>query len=355
MEMADNIQLNSTDLDSLIRRNLPFAIYRLPGQTHPTMIVGEVTQYEDLAELDHKSGFVIAPFHISKQHPVICITPHGVPVKLEITASESLSPREPQRNAPTTAYCKCFGEFKTALCEGDFSKLVLSRRMERAKGGEFSLTEVYAYACRQYPDSYVFVCYTSSTGVWLGCTPEILLSGRGQEWYTVALAGTQPLTGDTLPTEWSEKNREEQGYVSSYIRDLLHKEGYTSTEKGPYTVRAGALAHLKTEFHFRMTDNRHLGKLLRQLHPTPAVCGLPKAEAQQFILDHEGYDRAYYSGFVGMLSADDSTHLYVNLRCMNIDEEQLHLYAGGGLVTSSEMEDEWRETENKMQTLLNII
>lgn len=58
---------------------------------------------------------------------------------------------------------------------------------------------------------------------------------------------------------------------------------------------AGALSHLKTDFHFSLPDSNKLGNLLNLLHPTPAVCGLPKEEAYRFIQDNEKYDRRYYS------------------------------------------------------------
>ena len=168
--------------------------------------------------------------------------------------------------------------------------------------------------------------------------------------------GTQsPLLDGKLPQEWDDKNRQEQDYVASYIRRQLLSLGIHSTEKGPYPAYAGALSHLKTDFHFSLKDNRNLGDLLKVLHPTPAVCGLPKEEAYRFILENEGYDRKYYSGFIGWLDPEGRTDLYVNLRCMHIEDEQLTLYAGGGLLSSSELNDEWQETEKKLQTMRRIL
>ena len=182
----------------------------------------------------------------------------------------------------------------------------------------------------------------------MGSTPEIILSGEKDDWHTVALAGTQPLQDGKLPQVWDEKNRKEQEYVSSYIRGQLLSLGIHSTENGPYPAYAGALSHLKTDFRFSLQDNKGLGDLLKVLHPTPAVCGLPKDTAYRFILENEGYDRRYYSGFIGWLDPDGRTDLYVNLRCMHIEEEQLTLYAGGGLLASSELNDEWLETEKEV-------
>ncbi len=98
-----------------------------------------------------------------------------------------------------------------------------------------------------------------------------------------------------------------------------------------------------------------MGDLLKRLHPTPAVCGLPKEKAYRFIQENEGYDRQYYSGFIGWLEPEGKSDLYVNLRCMNILSDRLVLYAGSGLLLSSEPESEWQETEAKMQTMRRLL
>ena len=71
------------------------------------------------------------------------------------------------------------------------------------------------------------------------------------------------------------------------IRRQLLSLDIHPAESGPYPAYAGALSHLKTSFHFTLRDNRKLGSLLKVLHPTPAVCGLPKEEAYRFILENE--------------------------------------------------------------------
>ena len=127
------------------------------------------------------------------------------------------------------------------------------------------------------------------------------------------------------------------------------------TEKGPYTARAGQLVHLKTDFLFQLKETKFLGELLKELHPTPAVCGLPKKEAYQFIAENEGYDRRYYTGFIGWMDLEGQTDLYVNLRCMEIRTTEVKLYAGGGILPSSEVRNEWDETNQKMKTMKKIV
>lgn len=344
------------DLEHHILEQKAFAVYRLPGAQTPCFLsAGEVALLHDLEELDRQSGFVIAPFHTDAAHPVALLRGEAHPLPTAVPAAEETAHRKEEHRAPAADYALRFEKFASALHAGCYDKLVLSRSITLQRDGSISLMQTFLRACARYPDAYVFVCYTPQTGVWLGCTPEIILSGDGREWCVVALAGTQPASDRELPRHWSDKNREEQAYVAAYIRDLLLRAGYTPSAQGPYTVRAGRLAHLKTEFRFTMPDNTRLGSLLRRLHPTPAVCGLPKEQAWEFILRNEGYDREYYSGFVGMLSPAGRTDLYVNLRCMKISDNSLQLFAGGGLIVSSELDDEWQETENKLQTMRSII
>ena len=141
-----------------------------------------------------------------------------------------------------------------------------------------------------------------------------------------------------------------------WLEDTECLEQFTDDfrEEGPRTVRAANLVHLRSDFTFKLADNNKIGDLLQALHPTPAVCGLPKREAFKFIVKNEHTPRRYYSGFMGPVAQED-THLYVSLRCMNIDGDVCHLYAGGGLLKDSVEEQEWLETEAKMETMKKLL
>jgi isochorismate synthase len=207
---------------------------------------------------------------------------------------------------------------------------------------------------------FISLVSTSKSGVWLIATPEILLEGKEHDWHTVALAGTMKLEGDSLMGEgekvtWATKDIQEQRIVTTYIAECLEQFTGDFREEGPRTVRAANLVHLRSDFTFTLPDGQHLGDLLHALHPTPAVCGLPKRETFNFIIRNEHTPRRYYSGFMGMLDPENGTHLYVSLRCMNIDGRHYHLYAGGGLLTDSTVSQEWLETEAKLETMRRVI
>lgn len=353
-------------IDKLIKQGRSFAIYRKPGEEAPRFVMqtsGSVRLLYNIEELNEQQGFVIAPFQVSKECPIVMIRPDTTRMP-ESGEMEDL-PIDPEFHSDETAntserktkdnYTHCFDTFIKPLQEKTMDKLVLSRSLTLDREDGFSPAKAFYKACKQYIRSYVYLCHTPETGTWLGGTPEIILSGEKGEWHTVALAGTQPLQNGELPSLWNDKNKKEQLLVSNYIHDRLSSLGIDSTMEGPYSARAGALCHLKTDFRFRLEDSNRLGHLLKLLHPTPAVCGLPKEEAYQFILEHEGYNRRYYSGFIGWLNPAGRTDLYVNLRCMNIHHHTLLLYAGGGLLASSCPEDEWQETEDKLQTMRALL
>ena len=353
-------------IDSLIRQGRSFAIYRIPEEETPRFVMqasGSARLFYNIEDLNEQQGFVIAPFRSSRKCPIVLIRPdycelpdngknEFIPIDLKFHPNET--DNESERKTKDN-YIHCFDTFIRPLQENTLDKLVLSRSLTLDREADFSPAKAFYKACRQYIRSYVYLCHTPQTGTWLGSTPEIILSGEKGEWHTVALAGTQPLQNGALPTHWDNKNRKEQQLVSTYIHDRLSSLGIDSIMEGPYPARAGGLCHLKSDFRFRLEHNDKLGYLLALLHPTPAVCGLPKEEAYRFILENEGYDRRYYSGFIGQLNPKGRTDLYVNLRCMNISEQLLTLYAGGGLLSSSEPADEWQETEDKLQTMRALL
>lgn len=362
-------------LDCLTRSRLSFALYRLPWTDECYFVLqqsGDVEQLADIRELNKKKGFVMAPFLQSDHHPLIVIHP-------DITAydwdeiSEAISSLEcadalltcknqTEKLSPFVSeetdkerYTQAFERFITPLQKKHFQKLVLSRSSTKHINDDFSPLAAFVRACNNYPRMMIYLCHTPVSGTWVGSTPEILLSGHGKEWHTVALAGTMPMQNEVMPMDWDKKNQDEQSYVADYIRRIIKKFGNKMNEKGPYTARAGQLVHLKTDFYFLLKNTDNIGNLLQELHPTPAVCGLPKEDAFRFILENEGYDRSYYSGFIGWLDTEGHTDLYVNLRCMEIKPGETTLYAGGGILASSEIESEWTETGDKMNTMKSIL
>ncbi len=355
-------------LDGLIGSKVSFALFRLPGESDFKLIVqenGEPTQLNAYEEISFEAGFVVAPFAVTSSNPIFLIHP-DVYLDSDALISEYLkantcqvssvyeSSSKHEHSVAKSRYNQVFDSFNKELHNRTFDKLVLSRNFTIDKPEGFSWRENLLRAGLLYSDAFVYLFYTPATGCWMGATPEILLSAKEGVYTTVALAGTMK-SGICIKPEWNTKNRGEQHVVVRYMRECIRAFSDRYEEFGPDTVKAGDLIHLKSTFHFKAAENLSLGKLLSKFHPTPAVCGLPKEKAYRFIIENEGYNRAYYSGFLGPVMGKESVNVYVNLRCMHENGSKLTLYAGGGILPQSEVADEWQETENKLQTMLRLL
>ena len=361
-----------------------FAIYKLPHDRMATLMIqrqkGAVTSVE-LSTLNGESGFLLSPFMLTTEEPCILIAPdecYTVPFEQlgDADWQQRLEQLEPCLHACGTsqdedgreAYHKAFSRCYEALCEGRVEKVVLARTSFEPLC-RHTPYEMFLQACRDYPRMFVALVSTPVSGTWLMASPELLLENEQQSsnrWHTMALAGTMRLEGEQLQFDnprqdgvqdirWSQKNIQEQRLVATYVRQCLQRLDAEVEETGPFTKRAADLVHLCSDFHAVTNGTKAVGEIVASLHPTPAVCGLPKHQALNFILHNEHHDRSYYSGFMGPLFVDDTTHLFVTLRCMQLFTNGYHLYAGGGILCDSQEEQEWHETEIKLDTMRRVI
>lgn len=353
-----------------------FAYYRMPYADHYVRVEqsdGEPLQMDSLGSLDGQSGFVMAPFVRAADAPLLLIRPDVVE-RRRVTGDGSRMKGDGCWTADDgrerMAYAADFDRFYNELHAGRLQKIVLARHSDVTMDSPVDAQRLFLQACKAYPRMFVALVSTPLSGTWLMATPEMLLQVEGNVGRTMALAGTMALDGG----EWSAKNIEEQRLVAAYIADRLAPLATDIKEEGPRTVRAGHLVHLRSDFCFTLREGVAVGSLLDTLHPTPAVCGIPKEAAFHFILHNETVPRRYYSGFCGPLNlkidgeegkdgasrevADDAgsvSSLFVSLRCMQIRGATCRLYAGGGLLKDSREQQEWEETEAKMQTMRALL
>ncbi|QKZ14641.1 isochorismate synthase [Spirosoma sp. KUDC1026] len=261
-----------------------------------------------------------------------------------------------------------------AMQRGEFRKVVLSRT-KRVRFDQIPrVTSLFDKLCARYPTAFVSAVYLPETNqVWLSATPERLVSvDQDGIFRTVSLAGTQsayePDGTPKRPSEamWSQKEIEEQALVNRYIIECFKKIRLREyVEEGPKTIIAGNLMHLCTSFTVdtQQVCYPQLGTvMLRLLHPTSAVCGMPRDQAFAFIQQHEVHDREFYAGFLGPVNVSQpeqgpgpASNLFVHLRCMKLEGDTATLYAGAGITEDSNPEREWQETEMKCQTVLAVL
>lgn len=326
-----------------------YACYRLPKAKTFVRVEGSPMEIQSYSQIGCQSGFVVAPFAIAPHTPLLIIKPesietHAVGEGEEPAISNAAGTLSSSNHADRMRYASNFKTFHDKLADGTFRKIVLARTAEESVNA--APETLFLTACRLYPNLFVALVCTPQCGTWITATPEILIECHNHHYHTMALAGTM-----TKGHHWNTKNIEEQGYVADYISDSISTFAHDISISGPHTVSAGDIVHLRTDFTFALNDGHTIGDVVGHLHPTPAVCGMPKQQTMAFIQDNECHPRLYYSGFMGPVDLCGHTNLYVSLRCMHITGDQCRLYAGGGLLNESVEEEEWGETEAKMLTM----
>ncbi len=236
-----------------------------------------------------------------------------------------------------------------------FEKVVLSRK-ESFQLDKFQLLKTIQTLFSKYPETFRYVFFHPNIGLWLGATPEKFLERKENHLKTMALAGTQLFSKEV---HWTSKEINEQKIVTDFISSQLHQHAQKVTISKPFTFQAGNLAHIRTDIEADI-ENDSLKNIIEELHPTPAVCGMPKENAKEFILENEGYDREFYTGFLGELNMNVEksmveTDLFVNLRCMKVENKTVSIFVGCGITADSNPTHEFLETVNKSKTIKNII
>lgn len=338
---------------------LPFVLFLTPeGQQVKAYLQRDVALR--LNKNFNKKGFVFAPFDTTAKSSIWFYEE-----ECEILAA-SISDFSFRSNNPVfrenELYAQLFHQkIITKALETIKSKLlhkVIISRKELQYVSEIDILQIFQNIVLTYPKTFCYCWFHPKVGLWMGATPETLVSIDNGSFETMALAGTQAFV-DTVNVSWGEKEKEEQQIVVDAIVDVLTENNIVSDidVKETVTQKAGSLLHLKTPISAKLKDENALKLLIEVLHPTPAVCGLPYEDSKAFILQNEGYDRSFYTGYLGEVLNPLEARLFVNLRCMEVFEQsnKVAIYIGGGVTERSNPELEWLETVNKSRVMKSIL
>ena len=363
------------------------AVWRLPfAPSHHVVLSRRETLLEaDMPLEELPKGFVFAPFDSTKKRLFLkadlaftftngALTPPQDQLEAHSAAWLANHPVHdatqqpsyytipaPANSSSREDYLRIVELSISEIAQGTFEKVVPSRCESVRLAPGFDIVSAFHTLCARNPNALVSFVSAPTTGSWLGATPEPLVTVEHRRIFkTVALAGTQPYSGQLLKdVAWTQKDIEEQALVERYIISCFKRIRLREyDEQGPRTVIAGHLLHLKSEFQVDMQETNfpQLGSvMLSLLHPTAAVCGTPLPPARHFIFTHEGYDRQYYSGYLGPVNFADSIHIFVNLRCAQLLNGEGILYAGAGVTIDSVPANELSETDIKISTLRAIL
>jgi isochorismate synthase len=377
-----------TDIKKLKRQIVGFALsqgfsvalWRLPNQQKINLLVA--TNKRVLNEItmeELKSGFVMAPFsptgskyfleveHLFEFTNDLSELTHGqFAEQVEKSDFKGLPKFHVAKSNVQHTTPENFIELVklsiNAIESGAFQKVVPSAQRKIEAPTDFDLLDAFDSLNQRYPAAMVSLVSDSTFGTWMGASPELLVStDKHNIFRTVALAGTQPFK-EGVPmrsVSWTQKEIEEQALVERYIISCFKKIRVREyDEYGPKTVQAGNLIHLKSEFEVNMKEVNlpQMGSvMLKLLHPTSAVCGMPMDTSYKFLEANEGYDREFYAGYLGPVNIDSESHLFVNLRCLKWYADSIIQFAGAGVTIDSVPDQELKEVEIKFETIRKAI
>lgn len=340
------------------------AIYRKPQASLPEFCVGQ-WRTGVLESLDEAATFCLQPFDTGAPLNWLKTVFRGAgwqdcgDVWMERFSTIPTLPM-PVSTSKSEFESEVLG-IQAAIAKNAIEKAVAARVVSTEK--PMTADNIWQAFCdlhEAYPTAFVFLVIHPVWGCWMGATPETLLQVNDIQAMVMSLAGT--LTKEQ--GGWTSKEALEQSVTSRFIRDVLQQVGIADAEETAVgELRMGDVRHLMSEWRFNLqqgsgamaSDDRSyrsldVYSLLTRLHPTPAVGGYPQQAALDWLVAHEGLDRSLYTGYLGVIG-DQSSHVFVTLRCVQLFSRGYALYAGCGVNAGSDPAVEWLETAAKMDLL----
>lgn len=247
--------------------------------------------------------------------------------------------------------------------ENKLQKIVLAHAVDVVKEGAFDPIASLQNLRQLYPDCYIFATSNGKGGHFIGASPERLLLIRDRHLVTDALAGSAargvtPEADADLARSLlnSDKEQREHQFVIDFIADRLSHLGLTVRfSPGVRLRQLSNIQHLWTPMGATVPPEVHPLEILAQLHPTPAVAGVPRDIACAEIRRHEGFDRSLYAAPLGWLDARGNCEFIVGIRSALIEGNRARLYAGAGIVAGSDPDQELAEIQLKLKALLKSL
>ncbi|RMG20452.1 MAG: isochorismate synthase [Deltaproteobacteria bacterium] len=292
----------------------------------------------------------------------------GVRLISALEADENAPPQgiwqAPLAELPPQEWVAWVEAARRAIADGELQKVVLSRRTRARLPVAIESAEILERLAAEHPDCFRFAIRIGGV-TFLGAPPERLVARQGERVWADCLAGSiaaPEREGEATRTQRalqllsSSKDRHEHRVVVDAVRASLARFCRTLTESTePQVMHLRHVLHLHTPISGVLSTPVHVLELLEALHPTPAVGGVPREGAVEFIVSHEGDARGWYSGPVGYFDDTGDGEFAVAIRSGLVRGREAFLHAGAGIVAASDPHQEWKETAVKQRALLRAL
>lgn len=243
----------------------------------------------------------------------------------------------------------------------ELDKIVLSRSHKFEINRTINWDSLLDDLQKRFPDCYLFFIKNNDS-IFFGSSPEMLLRVSDGIAEVESVAGSaargKKIESDIELEKFlrsSEKNHREHLYVTEYITDILvNYSNKVRVIEEKQIRKLDNIQHLLTKISAELNSGTEIFELIDSLFPTPAVCGVPKSKALDAIKNLEYHDRGLYSGLVGVFDFSGNCELAVSIRSAVVKDMQVTAFAGAGLVKNSDPEEEFQETNLKLNTILSL-
>jgi menaquinone-specific isochorismate synthase len=293
--------------------------------------------------------------------PEILAALNGIDFK-KTTSYREVPRVKSRRDAPDkTAWFRAVEDSLKMVEAGTLLKVVLARQSTFDFDRAIDPVALLAHLKPMTSNSFHYCFQYTPYHGFIGATPERLLKWEGRHFHTEALAGSTPRGADDPGDRQlarklfdSRKNSREHELVVEYIRDVLLPRCQELNYDTSFSLlKLKKTQHLISRFRGDRDSKIPWEDLISALHPTPAVGGVPTADALKHIAECEPFSRGWYTGGVGWIGKNQG-ELAVGIRGGLVDKEKLYLYAGAGIVPGSSPQEEWDEIENKIAGFIKV-
>lgn len=251
----------------------------------------------------------------------------------------------------------------SSIRRGHLDKLVLAHAVDVMARLPFQWVASLHNLRQLHPDCAIFSISHGQGKTFIGASPERLIRIRDRQLLTDALAGSAPrgqTAADDVEQEHrllgSQKERHEHQVVVDFLCDRLARLAIAPhCAPIPTLLKLSNIQHLHTPISGTVPAQLHPLDILAELHPTPAVAGMPRDVACQEIQRFEGFGRSLYAAPLGWVDAKGNAEFIVGIRSALLDGNHARLYAGAGIVAGSDPERELAEVQLKLQALLRAL
>ncbi len=252
---------------------------------------------------------------------------------------------------PHDQHAQQIGQLVDAMRSGAAHKVVWSRVLPLETSG--ARAAVARQMAQNRPEAWL-VDVELPTGANILCaTPELLVRCTGGTVTTMALAGTGSVA--QLSAE-DPRLGDEHGRVRDFVQARLTALGVQELTLQADLTQAGPLTHRRTHITGQRTQDVDALTAALTLHPTPALLGLPRANALALVETVEP-PRGLYAGCLGRLACDGSGDGEVVALLRGVAQEHggWHARAGAGLVPDSIPKDESAEIAQKLAAIVQSV